>query len=198
MEHLNTLQGLGTAYERLRKTIDNLVSKLGGDKFARSVVTIGAREALHQEVQIGWRQGYASHMTFCEALIASPEQLLASTDRLERAFSLRDEPAVFRGTLGTGQLVVRGCAMYYETESAASMFAHYYQPYASKGQWTTSITSDAETYLAEHKMQRPSVSMTHSKSEDSALKSLVRIAKQHFGVKLVQQPVEAVVAEDLA
>ena len=193
MDHLDATQGLGAAYERLRNTIDNLAGRLGGDKFARSVVTIGAREALQQGVQIGWRQGYATHMSFCEALLASPEQLLAATDCLERTFSLREEAVGFRGALGNGQLVVRGYAMYYETESAAAMFAHYYQPYASKDQWTTSMTTNAETYLAEHKMQRPSVSMSHSKSEDSALKSLVRIAKQHFGVTLEQQLGEAAI-----
>lgn len=183
----NAAQGLGAAYEHLRNAIDNLICRLGDDNFACAVVTIGAREALGQVVRPSRQQGCVSHMSFCEALVSSPEGLLAATDRLERTFARRDEEMSFCGALGNGRLVVRGCAMYYETDTAASMFAHYFEPYATSNRWTTAMTMDAEAYLAEHKMQRPSVSVAHTKTEDSAMKALVRIAKQHFGVTLEKQ-----------
>lgn len=189
MKNLDAGQGLGAAYEHLRNTIDRLLCSLGGDNFARSVVTVGARESLQQVVRPSRQTGCVTHMSFCEALVASPERLLAATDHLERTFARRDGEMILCGVLGNGRLVVRGWAMYYETESAASMIAHYFEPYASNDRWTTSMTPAAETYLAEHKMQRPSISVAHTKTEDAALKALVRIAKQHFGVTLEKQAV---------
>lgn len=191
MKNLDAAQGLGAAYEHLRNTIDNLICRLGDDNFARSVVTIGARESLQQVVRQSRHQGCVTHMSFCEALVASPERLLAAADYLERTFALRDGEMTLCGVLGKGRLVVRGCAMYYETENAASMIAHYFEPYAINHRWTTTMTTAAEIYLAENEMQRPSISVAHTKTEDAALKALVRIAKQHFGVTLEKQAVES-------
>ncbi len=180
---MEPLQTLGAAYENLRNTMDILASKLGDDGFARSVVTVGARNALQEVMPRAWERGYSVH-AFCEALQATQEHMMAAALLLERIFALRDKPAEFIGSLGKGQLAVRGNALYFETDSAASMFAHAFTPYGQQDRWTTAMTKDAEIYLTENKMNRPSVSVSHSKTEESAMKTLVRIGFQHFGVKL--------------
>lgn len=178
------LEGYGAAYAGLRNTIERLVARLGDDKFARSVVTIGAREALGKATSPAWRRGYASHLSFCEPFMASPDELMSASHILESAFALRDTPVELEGLLGSGRLVVRGKALYYETDNAAAVFAHYFEPYGGHDRWTAAMTTEAEIYLAEHRMPRPAVSVANTKTEAAAKKALVRMALQHFHVKL--------------
>ena len=175
---------LGAAYAHLRATIDSLVFKLGNDRFARSVVTVGAREALGNTVPAYWRMGFKSHMTYCEPLMASPDQLRAATQYLVDMFRVRELPETLSGKLGHGRLVVRDKRMYFETSAAASLFAHCYEPSGTDDRWTTAMTSAAETYLAENSMKKPSVSVVHTKTPDAAMKALQRIAAQHFLTEL--------------
>lgn len=175
---------LGAAYAELRATIDSLADKLGGDKFARSVVTVGALEALRRVMPDRWSMGFKSHLSFCEPVMASPEQLRAAKQRLIDAFCVREIPEARSGGMGHGRLTVRGHHMYFETDDAAVLFAHSYEPSGGNERWTTAMTSEAETYLAENSMKKPSVSMVHTKSLDAAMKALERIASQHFKVIL--------------
>lgn len=180
-EHLTNL---GTAYAELRTAIEDLVAKLGGDNFARTVVTVGAREAFGQVMTPLWRLGYKTHMSFCEPLMATPAQMRAATQRLVSTFTVRDIPESFSGQLGRGRLVVRDKRMYFETADAAAQFAHCYEPSGSDARWSTAITSEAEAWLGEHGLPKPSVSLVHTKSQEAAIKGLVRIASQHFKVTL--------------
>lgn len=183
---------LGTAYAQLRTTIEDLVLKLGGDNFARSVVTVGAREAFSLVMPSQWRLGFKSHMSFCEPLMATPAQMQAATQRLVDVFSVRETPEDFSGALGSGRLVVRGPRMYFETAQAAVLFAHCYEPSGTSGErWTVATTNEAETWLVEHNLPKPSVSVAHTKTADAATKALHRIAQQHFKVTLEATPTPA-------
>jgi hypothetical protein len=175
---------LGAAYAELRATVNSLVVALGSDKFAFSVVTVGAREAVRHVMPDPWRRGFKSHMSFCESLMASPEQLHAAKQRLTETFSVRQTAETSSGKLGHGRLVVRDERMYFETGEAAALFAHCYVASVAGDKWTTAMTSDAETYLVENSMKKPSVSVVHTKSKDAAMKALQRIAEQHFHVNL--------------
>lgn len=189
---MDTNNTLGGAYQHLRNTIDTLVTKLGNDRFARAAVTIGAREAMQIAVPASYRKGFASHLSFCEALTASTSELMETASILERAYSIKSMPVKFRAELGSGQLVIRGTAMYFETDDAAAKFAHYYEPDSDRDRWTAAMTDDAEIYLAENKMRRASVAMTHTKSAEAAERALIRMAQQHFGVVL--EPVASAMA----
>lgn len=181
---MDSIQTLGITYTSLRNTIETLVAKMGGDKFARAVVPIAARDALRDVIPPTWERGLSSHVVLCEALQASPEQMMQATATLESLFALRDIPADFIGSLKIGQLAIRGKALYFETDSAASIMAHCFSPSGLQERWTTAMTKNAEIYLSDNKMKRPTVTVAHSKTEESAVKALVRIASQHFQVNL--------------
>jgi hypothetical protein len=177
-------QSLGASYEALRNVIEAKIASLGNDKFARSSVTVAARGALQTVFPALWRQGYVTHQAYCEALQVSPEQMAAAVTLLDNSFAIPDKPATHVGPLGKGRLTIRGKGLFFEMVKAAAMLAFYYEAGGDEGRWTVAVTSEGETYLAEHGMRRPSVSMSHTKSESAAIKVLERIATQHFDVKL--------------
>lgn len=177
-------QSLGASYEALRNVIEAKIASLGDDKFARSSVTVAARSALQKVFPSLWRQGYRTFQTNCEALQVSPAQMASAVTVLDNTFAIPDAPATHVGSLGKGRLTIRGKGLYFEMDTAAAMLAFFYEASGDEGRWTVAVTSEGETYLAEHDMRRPSVSMSHTKSETAAIKALERIATQHFGVKL--------------
>ncbi|WP_156350274.1 hypothetical protein [Achromobacter sp. 2789STDY5608633] len=177
-------QSLGASYEALRNVIEAKIASLGDDKFARSSVTVAARGALQKVFPSLWRQGYRTFQTNCEALQVSPAQMASAVTVLDNTFAIPDAPATHVGSLGKGRLTIRGKGLYFEMDAAAAMLAFFYEASGDEGRWTVAVTSEGQTYLAEHGMRRPSVSMSHTKSETAALKALERIATQHFGVKL--------------
>lgn len=180
---------LGDAYAELRSGIDQWSSKLGGTSFSDAIVASGAREAL-QNIIRRTPKGPERLAVFCEPYMASAAQLLATAAALDHLFAIRDDGISYAGVLeGRAMLHLREHRLYLETPDAAVLLAFAYS--YSEHQWTVALDKQGETLLRHLKREGPRNSIHHTKTESGAVTTLLRIAEQHFGVKLERVPVTA-------
>ncbi|MFK4706229.1 hypothetical protein ABIC83_003068 [Roseateles asaccharophilus] len=181
------LQGLGTAYMTLRARIETLIQQLGGHKFARSAVTLSAENALREQRRGDWSK-YDKHLLRCEALVYSADEINASVMRLNRYFSIVDEPVLFSAEAFGGRIVLKGRGLYFETAQAAMLMGHYFKESGSVEKWMITLTKVAEAFIDHTGRDRCRISTTHAKSEASALKAILRMAEEGLGFKLAPVP----------
>lgn len=182
-----TYEETSTAFAGLLATIDQIVSDLGGTRAARAIVSLAAREAT---AAVKVRElGY--QMTLCDVFVISAAGFRAATQTLKDQFRIREEAPVSRaGRFQAGRLAVRGDRMYFETDRASVMLTHCYQDTHSGSRkdggerWTTAVTEEAQTLLHLSGLAKLRVCMTHSKSQQLAIKRISRVAEEGFKVSL--------------
>jgi len=186
---MSDYQELSAAYVEMRQLIDSIIDQLGGTRFAHAILPRSAAEALRHvnEARTGRRRALwdiLHYQAFSEALLATPEEMRRACNVLRSEFSSRDiEPALCGGIEG-GRLAVRDDGMYFETDSAAALLVECDADRYTEGRWNVVINRKGEAFLDLMGLTKPSVTRTSTKSQSAAMKSLVRIASDLFGVEL--------------
>lgn len=122
-------------------------------------------------------------MVFCEALSASPAEFDMARRTLAHQFAPRPDIATHVSDALLGfTVVLRGTRLYLETPQAAAQLAFAYLD--SSQRWCIAIDNQGEALNRHLKLPAPAVKTTQAKSQDGAIKALLRLAHKHFGFEL--------------
>ena len=190
---------LGEAYKELRWVLATLQSDLGGGHFARSVTLRAVREAFSA---VRARDSL-DFIPFTECFFCSAPEMHGVISAVQSAFRLRDDPATHEGEVITqsgkreagggrpaspGRLALRGLRLYFETHQAGVLLAHAYNIYehhpSMPGKWVIAANEELTTFAASFSGRAPKVSVSYTKSENAAIKGLLRLAEDTLAVAM--------------
>lgn len=186
-------------YNEFRSRVEQIARELGDHAWVRNAVLNDATWTLNEVIRS--QRSYKEIGTIWSSLwlIVSPNDLIRTTEFLERMTSIKETPITAESeamdgayTTAVGRLRLRGVDLFYETDRRSLLMAHA-GPIKSRtrGQdvekWSISMTFNthggkgaAEAFFDSGFGRKPSQSGFNTGSEAAAQKALRRIAEEAF------------------
>ncbi|AET95360.1 hypothetical protein BSFA1_81050 (plasmid) [Burkholderia sp. SFA1] len=175
-------------FEILRSAVDSVTADLGGSQAMRLVVARSAHDLLRTCTEASFSLEDRREMLQSYYLFATYEAFERASTELRRIFSLEGLSPVIAlsGPYQGGKLVLRDCALRFETGSGGFALALAHQErHAEK--WRVFLTTGGEA-IADRYGKKPSVGTSYAKSVDGVLRSFRRLAEEVFRTEVLPSP----------